>query len=194
MHLLGGTRMRTRQVLKWIAETRTPLVHDYASWERKNRWLRQAGLKIGKGVAIDRGFACLAGHEGNITIGDYAAIGNNVHFYNFGPIAIGKFCMIAADAALSNGGHDKNTLEPFSGPLTIGHGCWIGTAAKIVGANLTIGDNAIVGAGAVVIRDIPPGAIVAGVPARVIGQRELPDRVWHLGGVYFCPRSFAPAK
>src|SRR5215470_15867127 len=118
MHRLTRT-LHARRLLKWMANMRTPLVHDYVSWERKNRWLRLAGVGIGEGVAIDRGFTCLTGLETNITIDDYAAIGNNVHFYNFSPIMVGKFCMIAADVVLSNGGHDKNTLVPFSGPLTI---------------------------------------------------------------------------
>ena len=97
--------------------------------------------------------------------------------------------MFAADVTLTNGGHDKNTFEPFSGPLSIGSGCWISNGARIVGP-LTIGDNAIVAAGAVVVDDVPPCAIVAGVPAKVIGYRVLPDKVWHLGDRWFSPHTF----
>ena len=158
-------------------------------WERKNKWLRKLGMRIGKNVAIDRSFSCLTGQEENIYIDEYTAIGIGAKFWNFGEIRVGKFCMFAADVTLANGGHDKDTFEPFSGPLIIGNGCWIGNGARIIGP-LTVGDNAIVGAGAVVVADVPPGNIVAGVPARVIGQRQLPEKVWHLGNVYFCPRTF----
>jgi len=77
--------------------------------------------------------------------------------------------------------------------LKIGKGAWIGNGARIIGG-VTIGNNAIVAAGSVVIRDVPESAIVAGVPAKVIGMRELPNKVWHLGGTYFDPLTFAIAE
>lgn len=179
-----------KKLIKKIADWLTPSYHDPNKWERKNNWLRKAGIKISrKGVAIDCGFYCLTGLEKNISIDDYAVIGVGLRIWNFNEVRIGKFCMFAADVSLSNGGHDKNSFEPFSGPLVIGSGCWIGNGARIVGP-LTIGDNAIVGAGAVVVQDVPAGSIVAGVPAKVIGMRELPEKVWHLGGSYFCPKTF----
>lgn len=175
---------------KKIADFLTPHHHDYKLWERKNIWLRKTGMNISqRGVAIGYGFQCLTGNEDNILIDDYAAIGINVRFWNFNKIRVGKFCMIAAEVTLTNGGHDKNSLEPFSGPLSIGHGCWLGNGARIIGS-LTIGNNVIVGAGAVVVKNVPDNAIVAGVPARIINMRDLPDKVWHLGNDYFCPKSF----
>lgn len=97
--------------------------------------------------------------------------------------------MITADVEHSNGNHDKNTFKPSSGPLRIGHGCWIGQDARVVGT-VSVGNNAIVGAGALVLRDVPERAIVAGVPAKIIGMRELPLKVWHMGGRWFSPHTF----
>lgn len=57
------------------------------------------------------------------------------------------------------------------GPVAIGDHVWIASRATIL-PGVTIGRGAVVAAGAVVTRDVPPGAIVAGVPARVIGQRR----------------------
>lgn len=187
-HLLDRPPLITgfyRRLAEWL----TPAAHVPSHWERKNRVLRRLGVSIGQGVAIDNGFEWLEG-AGRLVLQDHAVIGKNVHVYNFSDVTIGRFAMFAGDILIANGGHDKNTFVPFSGPLTIGNGVWIGTGAKISGANLKIGDNSIVGAGAVVIEDVPPAAIVAGVPARVIGYRELPDRVWHLGNTWFCPRTF----
>lgn len=179
-----------RRFLKVLANFLTPSPPDFKSWERKNILLRLTGLNISKeGVAIDSGFSCLTTLEENITIDDYCAIGCDVKFWNFNEISLGKFCMIAAGTHFVNGSHDKNTFEPFSGALNIGSGCWIGSGARIVGP-LTIGDNATVGAGVLVIRDVPAGSIVAGVPAKIIGMRELPKKVWHLGNNYFCPYTF----
>lgn len=151
--------------------------------------LNRAGTSIGKGANIDPGFEWLL-EGGRLIFEDHVVIGKNVHCYNFSDIKIGRFSMFAGDILIANGGHDKDAFVPFSGPITIGRGVWVGTAAKIVGANLTIGDNAIIGAGALVIKDVPPCAIVAGVPAKIIGYRNLPEKVWHLGNTWFSPVTF----
>ena len=71
-------------------------------------------------------------------------------------------------AEYPDGTHD---LE-YSEPITIKDGCWICSGATVCGG-VTIGENSIVAAGAVVTRDVPPNSIAAGVPARVI--REIDD-------------------
>ena len=179
-----------RRIIKAIADIFTPSAPHYQGWEKKNFLLRMAGFYVSKvGVAIGGGFQCIDGHEENITIDRHVAIGHNVHLWNFGDVHIGQFCMIGAGVTLSNGWHDKSTFVPASGPTTIGPGCWIGVNATIVGS-VSIGANSIIGGGAVVNRDVPPNSIVAGVPAKIIGIRQLPDRVWHLGDFYFCPNKF----
>lgn len=179
-----------RRFSKFIGNLVTPSPPDFKNWKIKNYFLRLSGMNISKtGVAIGHGFQCITSLEENIHIDDYATIGSGCNLRNFNEIKIGKFCMIASGCYFTNGGHDKSSFEPFSGPLHIGNGCWIGGGAKIVGS-LKIGDNAIIGAGSVVIRDVPPGSIVAGVPAKIIGMRQIPERVWHLGNIYFCPRTF----
>lgn len=183
--------MYWRKVLKWIANLITPIdtCGELSQWEYKNKLLRLTQLRIGKYVAIGPGFQCITGNENTLIIDDYVSLGHNVKIYNFNLIKIGSFCTIAADVSITNGGHDINTLEPFSGPLSIGRGCWIGQGARLVGA-ISIGDNVIIGAGAVVIKDVPAGAIVAGIPAKIIKMRELPEKVWYLGNIYFNPQTF----
>jgi acetyltransferase-like isoleucine patch superfamily enzyme len=189
MHTYKAKNPYLRIFLKWLANSLTPTRHDYLLWEKKCQMLRRAGIEIGTKVAIDRGFTCLTGQEEFIHIGDYATIGIGARFWNYDHIHIGRFCMFAADVTLVNGGHDVNTLKPFSGPLTIGNGCWIGNGARIIGP-LVVGDNAIVAAGAVVVGDVPAGAVVAGVPARVIKIRDLAEKQWHLGNTWFSPYTF----
>ena len=187
---VGKNSFIWKQMCKKIANFLTPSGHDYRRWERKNRLLRLCGVNVSEiGVAIDSNFFCITGLEENIFIDDYAAIGANCKIWNFNEVKIGKFCMFAADVTLTNGGHDVNSYEPRSGPLHIGNGCWLGNGARIVGS-LKIGDNVIVAAGAVVVRDVPPGSIVAGIPAKIIGTRSIPEKVWHLGNVYFDPNKF----
>lgn len=179
-----------RRLIKTIAEVHTPMTSPHRGWERKNFWLRLAGLDIStEGVAISSGFQCIDGKEENIKIDRYVAVGHNLRVWNFDDVYIGQFCMIAAGVTVSNGWHDKSTFIPASGPVSIGPGCWIGVNATIVGS-VSVGANSIIGAGALVNKNIPPNSIVAGVPAKVIGTRQLPDRVWHFGDIYFCPYRF----
>lgn len=179
-----------RSICLWIANYLFPYPKNLKVWEKKNAWLRRAGIQIGKGVAIGKGLFCLPMHEQNIEINDSVAIGYNVRLYAFNRIEIGTYTMIAADVLISNGGHDKSNFSPFSGPLKIGNGCWIGTGSKLIG-QIKIGNNAIVGAGSVIVRDIPEGAIVVGVPGRIIGYRKLSDKVWHFGDTWYSPYTFS---
>lgn len=179
-----------RKLLKSFADWVTPVAPHYRHWNVKNTILRATGVKIAEqGVAVGSGFRCIDGHEEGIVLHEYANLGFNVSIWNFDTVEIGKFAMVAAGVTIANGWHDKNTFEPASGPTVLGPGCWIGTNATIIGSR-RIGANAVVGAGAVVVKDVPDGAIVAGVPARVIGQRSLTSRVWHMDNVYFDPRTF----
>jgi acetyltransferase-like isoleucine patch superfamily enzyme len=63
------------------------------------------------------------------------------------------------------------TQQPSKASVVIGDRVWVGTRAVIL-KGVTIGDGAIVAAGAVVTKDVPPGAIVAGMPAKVVGRAD----------------------
>jgi acetyltransferase-like isoleucine patch superfamily enzyme len=181
-----------RRITKKIADWLTPLGPNYShgKWEIKNLLLRKTGIIISEnGVAINSGFQCIDGHEEDIKIECYTTIGRNVKFWNFNKVKIGKFCTIAAGVTITNGWHDKINYKPYSGIISIGSGCWIGTNATIIG-NVKVGTNSIIGAGALVNKDIPPNSIVAGTPAKIISKRKIPDKVWHFGNIYFCPRKF----
>lgn len=183
--------MRFRRVLKGLANLATPpdITSQLSKWEMKNKFLRLAKLNIGKNVAIGPGFECITGLEQHIHIENYVAIGHNVKLYSFSHIKIGSFTTFAADVTITNGGHDLSDFMPSAGEVIIGRGCWIGHGARIV-RPVTIGDNVIIAAGAVVTRDIPANSIVLGVPAKVIKVRELPDKVWFLDNAYFNPHDF----
>ena len=113
--------------------------------------------------------------------------------------SIGRFCCISDHCCIGLPVHDPHLLsmspvftvrnnaaktswveQDFqdyeSPPVTIGHDVWVGTHAIIMGG-LTIGDGAVVAAGAVVTNDVPPYAIVGGVPARLIKYRFSPETV-----------------
>jgi virginiamycin A acetyltransferase len=110
---------------------------------------------------------------------------------------IGRYCSIARGAQILNHNHPlglKSTsglffnpalgltqdwLTPFN-PLTVGNDVWIGANAVVLPEVSSIGDGAVIGAGAIVARDVPPYAVVLGNPARVIKYRFSPATIAQL--------------
>lgn len=106
----------------------------------------------------------------NITIGRDVFINSGCHFQDQGGIVIGDGSLIGHNVVLATINHDldpRNNRKNHYAPITIGNHVWIGANATVL-AGVTIGDWAVVGAGAVVTKDVPPKTVVAGVPARVI--------------------------
>ena len=115
---------------------------------------------------------------GEITIGNYSIVNPGVRISSASSINIGESCMLAMNAYLSDADwHDvqHRIFAPGkTAPIVIGNNCWIGESA-FVAKGVTIGENSVVGAYAVVTTDVPANSIVAGVPARVIGQVDPDD-------------------
>lgn len=103
------------------------------------------GAQIGKGLFID--------HGSGIVIGETAEIGDNVTLYQ--------------GVTLGGTGKEKGKRHP-----TIGNNVVIATGAKILGS-FTVGDNAKIGAGSVVIKEVPPSTTVVGIPGRVVRNKEV---------------------
>lgn len=107
----------------------------------------------------------------NIAVGSSVFIGPQCSFTGHAPIEIGDEVMISHKVNLVTAGHpvepDQRHDYITASPITIGTNAWIGAAATIL-PGVSVGAGAVVAAGAVVSRDVPPGTLVAGVPARVI--------------------------
>jgi len=110
----------------------------------------------------------------NLTVGDWSAIGEDVLVYNLGPVTIGERATISHRAHLCAGTHDytQPDLPLLKPPVTIGDQAWI-CADAFVGPGVRVGEGAVVGARAVVTKDVAPWTVVAGNPARVVKQRTL---------------------
>ena len=106
-------------------------------------------IRVGRKVFINQ--CCTIHDTGGVDIGDLVLIGPNVN-------------LITVGHALQPS-HRRKTIE--ARPIVIGSNVWIATAATLVGG-VTVGENSVVGAGAVVTRDVPPNSFVAGIPARVV--------------------------
>ncbi len=106
----------------------------------------------------------------NITIGKDVFINSGCHFQDQGGIEIGDGALIGHNVVLATINHDLNPKENRKNhyaPIKIGTHVWIGSNATIL-PGVTIGDYAVVAAGAVVTRDVPAMTVVGGVPARVL--------------------------
>lgn len=162
---------------------------SYDAFRMKNRFLRYLGLKLGENVAIGRNFDFLAGRGSRVTIEDHVNLSNDVAIYAFKEVTIGSFTAIASHCVFTDGNHDLSSHRPSAGSLRIGRGVFIGLGARIVGA-LTIGDNSVIAAGAVVLSNVPAGMVMAGNPAKCVGRRPLARRVWHFPDLWYDPRTF----
>ncbi len=109
----------------------------------------------------------------NVAIGDWSALGEDVLVYSLGKVSIGKSVTLSYRSHLCAGTHDLNdpTLPLLKPPVTIEDGVWIGTEAFIA-PGVRVGRGAVVGARAVVVKNVGPLEVVGGNPARVIGRRE----------------------
>ncbi len=102
-----------------------------------------------------------------IHIGDEVGFAPGVHIHAMDPISIGSNCSFAESVYVGSADHNPANHSEIrgTGPIRIEDGCFIGIRAVILGG-VTIGSGAVVGAHAVVTRDVPPGAVVSGAPAR----------------------------
>lgn len=100
------------------------------------------GATIGRRVFID--------HGAGVVVGETSVVGNDVTLYQ--------------GVTLGGTGHEKGKRHP-----TLLDGVFVGSSAQILG-NIVIGENSRVGAGSVVLRDVPPNSTVVGVPAHIVYQ------------------------
>lgn len=119
------------------------------------------------------------GKGNNISIGDYSGIGRNSYIANpAAKVVIGANVLIGPELIIYTHSHnydDPNILIRQQGgfdlPVTIGDDVWIGSRVTIM-PGVTIHDHAVIGANAVVTRDVPEYAVAGGVPAKVIKYRK----------------------
>jgi acetyltransferase-like isoleucine patch superfamily enzyme len=139
------------------------------------------GIEIGNGVFIGRG-TILSCKNGDIVVDDHANIGFNCEIFSGRRVRLGKRALVAAYTYLVGGDHvsdrtDRPVLHQgrVARGIEVDDNVWLG-AHVVVADGVTIGRDAIVGAGAVVRDRIPPFAVAAGVPARIIRDRRSDHR------------------
>ena len=142
-------------------------------------YLRLVGARIGRQVGMLRGTTVIRPDQ--IRIGNNCIIGFQCFIGAEGGVYIGNNVNISSYCMLLGGWHDVNdpTFASEARPMVIEDYAWLATRVTVM-AGVRIGRGAVVAAGAVVTRDVPPYAIVAGVPARQIAERNPEACVYEL--------------
>ena len=146
--------------------------------EERDVLLREMLTDVGEDVVVRPPFFC---EYGAIGIGDRTFVNVDAVMLDVAPITIGAACQIASRVQLLTAWHPIDP-EPrrfgweYGHPITIADNVWLG-GGVIVCPGVTIGEDTVVGAGAVVTKDLPAGVVAAGVPARVLREIGEQDRV-----------------
>jgi maltose O-acetyltransferase len=148
----------------------------HAAQDERDRILRELLGTVGEGVVIRPTFRCEYGTR--VSIGAGSFFNYDCLMLDVAPVTVGKACQIAPRVQFLTATHPIDPASRRIGwesgePIVVGDNAWLGGGA-IVCPGVTIGEDTVVGAGAVVAADLPAGVVAAGVPAKVI--REIDDR------------------
>ncbi len=125
--------------------------HYFLARWYSQRTVRKTGIEIHPGATIGKGLFIDHGH--GVVIGETAIVGDNVTLYQ--------------GVTLGGTGKESGKRHP-----TVGNNVMISAGAKILGS-FTIGENSKIGAGSVVLQEVPPNSTVVGVPGRVVKQNDM---------------------
>jgi maltose O-acetyltransferase len=167
---IQADQARSRELVERYNATRH---HEH---DARERLLRELLADVGEGVVVTPPFRCDYG--GHITIGARTFVNYDCVMLDVVPIQIGSACQLATCVQLLAATHPidpdaRRVGWEYGKPITVGNNVWLG-GGVIVCPGVTIGDDTVVGAGAVVTRDLPAGVVAVGNPARV--QREVGER------------------
>ena len=147
---------------------------DGTDYEAQYRHLKQMLGAVGERVWIAKTFSCDCGE--NIFIGDDFTGNFNLTILDIREVHIGNHVMIGPNTLITTVGHPlspqgRREYHASAKPVCIGNDVWIGGNVTIL-PGVTIGNNVVVAAGAVVTKDVPDNALVGGIPAKKLKDLE----------------------
>lgn len=124
---------------------------------------------------------------GQVRIGDHCLILPGVRIQSAAEIVLGDDCMIAAGAYITDadwhGLYDRTQEGGARAPVVLEKNVWVGEGACVL-KGVTIGENSVVGARAVVADDVPPNVVVAGNPARIVKRLDPAEKIVTMGSLF----------
>lgn len=146
--------------------------------DKRQQAMTELFHQTGKRLTINGQFGAIYGDH--ISLGDDVFINGNCFFQDSNKITLGNRVIIAPDTKFYCGEHSLDATKRFgvrldgsrylvtyTKPITVGDDVWIGGNVTVIGG-VHIGNNVVIAAGAVVVKDVPDNSIVGGVPAKVI--------------------------
>ncbi len=148
------------------------------SGAEKKELLKEIVGQSGENCHIEPNFWCDYGW--NIKVGDNFYANHNLTVLDAGGVTFGDNVFIGPDCSFYTSGHPldaarRNTGLEYAYPITVGNNVWIGGGVRAV-PGVTIGDNSVIGARSVVVKDVPANSVAAGNPCRVIREITEADK------------------
>lgn len=172
-HSLKSKIVRALWNVVWLFLFRpTPRGNFFRIWRIALLKLFGAGVRWSSNVLP----SCRIWQPWKLRMGSYACLSEDVDCYTVDEITIGNQTTVSQGVKLCTAGHDttSRTMELTYAPIRIGDNAWVAGWSLIL-PGVTIGEGAVVAAGAVVTKDVAPWTVVGGNPARFIKNRELKD-------------------
>lgn len=140
-------------------------------WWVRSFFYRLIGVRIGGGTTVNQGFQFFSPER--LTIEDHSHINRNCFIDARGYCFIGKAVSISHEVMILTGTHDINSasFSEIHRPVYIGDNVWVGARAVIL-PGVSVGEGAVIAAGAVVLKDVEPYEVVGGIPAKHISNRS----------------------
>ena len=181
----------------------TSIDNTLSIWNRSPKNSRPGSIVIGSNVTVMPNVRMvLTSIEeeplSGISIADNVIVNYGAFLSGEGGLFIGRNVLIGPYAMFLSGGHDIDSDQEIyyaplkNKPILLEEECWIGAQAKILGG-VRIGQGAVVGAGALVTKDVPPYCVVVGIPAKIIKFRSKGNYSFlrKLAHIFFYNSSFA---
>ena len=151
----------------------------HGAQEERDRILRALLGHVGEGAVVRPPFRCEYGSR--VSIGAGTFFNYDCLMLDVAPVTVGAGCQVATRVQFLTATHpidaEARRLGWESGePIFVGDNVWLG-GGVILCPGVTVGEDTVVGAGAVVVGDLPAGVVAAGVPARVIREIDERDRI-----------------
>ena len=166
-------------VLKVLADLEFHLERNTTSPLFGSIWLKKRGVQFEHPIAL--GHSLYIRNHGNLSLGQRCSFGSFTRIWNYNPISIGDDFMCAGGLTINTASHDPVNLAFIEDKIRIGNRVWCGLNVTIL-SGVTIGNDVVIGAGSVVISDLPSNCIAVGVPAKKIKNlnRSADQEIWQL--------------